>query len=167
MPKSRILSVSWPCSLARNKFSGFRSRCKIESCVPFGPRRGVAGYITALSHEAPEDHDAKPLEDVVAGDAIPPALQQLLLWLADQYLAPVSSVLQTAMPRGTLSRVQRIVGLAVSEEAFRRQAEGFRGPAAELARVLLDNGGEASLARLQTAARKSASVLATMRLAPS
>ncbi|MDB5097526.1 MAG: primosomal protein, partial [Cyanobacteria bacterium RYN_339] len=105
----------------------------------------------------------KPLEDVVVGDAIPVTLQALLLWLADTYLAPVSAVLQTAMPRGTLSRVQRIVALAVSPEAFRARALNAKGPAAELAEILLANGGEASLARLQSAARKSTAVLATWR----
>lgn len=143
----------------------WRARVKPGTAVlvPFGPRRGVAGYVTALSWEAPDDHAARPLDDVVAGDAMPEALQQLLVWLADYYLAPLSSVLTTAMPRGTLSRVQRTVSLAVSEDAFRRQAAEWRGPATVLAQIMLQGGGTASLARLQTAVKKSGAVLASWR----
>jgi primosomal protein N' (replication factor Y) len=131
--------------------------------VPFGPRRGVAGYITGLTWEVPDDHKVRDLEDVVMGDVIPPALQKLLLWMADFYLAPVGNVLQTAMPRGTLSRVQRSVALAVSESAFRSLHAGWTGPMAQLGALLLDSGGSAPLARLQTSMRKSGMVLAQWR----
>lgn len=131
--------------------------------VPFGPKRGVAGYVTALSDQAPGDHEAKELEDVVSGEVIPPALQALLLWVAEETMTPLSQVMATAMPKGTLSRITRSVALAVSHETFQQLAAGWSGPMAKLAQLLLEAGGEVSVTRLQTAAPRSSAVLATWR----
>jgi primosomal protein N' (replication factor Y) len=140
-----------------------RVRPGMAVLVPFGPRRGVAGYVTALAGHPPEDHEAKELEDVVSGEVIPPALQALMLWVAEETMTPLSQVMATAMPKGTLSRVTRSVALAVSHEAFANLAAGWVGPMAKLAQLMLDAGGDVSLTRLQTAAPRSSAVIATWR----
>jgi primosomal protein N' (replication factor Y) len=131
--------------------------------VPFGYKFGVAGYISALSHKAPTDYETRELEDVISGEVIPPALQALLLWLADTTMTPLSAVLTTAMPRGTLSRVKRSVILSVSLETFKTLSAPWSGPRSVLAGLLLASDGTCSLARLQTAIQKSGSVLGTWR----
>lgn len=131
--------------------------------VPFGPKRGMGGYVVGLVYDAPDDHAIKPIEDVVVGDVVPPALQGLLAWLAETCLASMQEVVTTAMPRGTLSRVKRTAHLAVGLEAFAELAARFTGPQAVLAQVLLKNDGEAPLVVLQTAAKKSGAVLADWR----
>ncbi|HEY9723942.1 MAG TPA: primosomal protein N' [Oscillatoriaceae cyanobacterium] len=131
--------------------------------VPFGPKRGVAGYVTALCDTPPEDHALREIEEVVSGDVMPPALRRLFMWMAEETMAPLSAVLGTAMPRGTLARVKRSVHLAVSQETFEGLARSFHGPAAAIARVLLTAGGACSLTRLQTAARQSSRVLSEWR----
>ncbi len=131
--------------------------------VPFGPKRGVGGYVVALTDHPPDDHALKEIEDVVSGDVVPPSLQALLAWIAEVWLASMQEVVTTAMPRGTLTRVKRSVHLAVAGETFREMARGFTGPHAVLARALLEHGGEAPLTVLQTAAKRSSAVLADWR----
>ena len=131
--------------------------------VPFGPKRGVGGYVVALTDEPPDDHALKELEDVVTGDVVPQALQTLLAWIAEVWVASMQEVVTTAMPRGTLSRVKRSVHLAVAPANFEALARGFTGPHAVLARVLMTHGGEAPLTVLQTAAKRSSAVLADWR----
>ncbi|MFP5502331.1 MAG: primosomal protein N' [Candidatus Sericytochromatia bacterium] len=131
--------------------------------VPFGPKRGVAGYVTALSLEPPGDHALREIEEVVAGDVVPPQLQALLMWLAEATLTPLSQVMATAMPKGTLARLKRTVHLAVSLEGFVEASAHFTGPASVLAKLLIENEGACSLSRLQTAAKKSSAVLADWR----
>jgi primosomal protein N' (replication factor Y) len=131
--------------------------------VPFGPKRGVGGYVVALTDEPPDDHALKEIEDVVAGDVVPPSLQALLAWIAEVWLASMQEVVTTAMPRGTLTRVKRTVHLAVSPETFRSLARGWTGAPAVLAAILLDHGGECPLTVLQTGAKRSSAVLADWR----
>ncbi|MEB3198288.1 MAG: primosomal protein N' [Candidatus Sericytochromatia bacterium] len=131
--------------------------------VPFGSQRHVGGYIVALHDAAPASGRTRALEDVVAGEVLPATIRDLLPWLAETTLAPVADVLQALMPRGTLTRVRRVVHLTDSPDALRAALAHSAPGAQKLADLLLSAPSGVPLGALQQAARRAQLVLADWR----
>ena len=69
--------------------------------VPFGPKKVHTGLVIRLHDQAPSDHHAKSLMEVL--DAIPVFNEhqiRLFNWMADYYMCTAGEVLNAAMPSG-------------------------------------------------------------------
>ena len=70
--------------------------------VPFGTRPSVGGFVVEVGVPAP-DARARPLVSVAPGKLLPAAMERLIDWVSEHYLASRYQVYQAALPAGLLA----------------------------------------------------------------
>lgn len=65
--------------------------------VPIGTKKAIAVVLEQIN---PPEFETKEIIRLIEKQPLPSALLQTLLWMKDFYLAPLASVLQTALPAG-------------------------------------------------------------------
>jgi primosomal protein N' (replication factor Y) len=137
-------------------------RVGVPVLVPFGNQRHVAGYVIGVTEQPPTNIQLRDLEDVVMGEVLPPSLQGLLPWLADTTMSPMTDVIKTVMPVGTLSRIQRRVRTRPKGLLPLQGLTQDNGLSGEIARRLCQHP-EVSLHQLKTAGKRVPALLASWR----
>lgn len=134
-----------------------RLRLGVTVLVPFGPRPKVSGYVVAYPSVAPQGA-CRDLIAVLDQGVLPPALQELLQWVADYYVCSVAQVYQMALPRGSTSgavkeKTQLFATLSggLAADLSSRQSQVLE--------VLSSHGGQMTLKDLVRTAKTSPDLL--------
>jgi primosomal protein N' (replication factor Y) len=104
--------------------------------VPFGPRV-VHGFCTRIREASCETDKTRDVLELVSPTFFPEGYWNLLIRVSDYYLTPLSKVLETVLPPGVLTRVQRRVRLIPVEKRPTHQATLFAPPLSPKARAVL------------------------------
>lgn len=74
--------------------------------VPFGPRRCV-GYVVALTDSTDFSGELRPVEAVVGRPVFDERALDLAMWIADEYVAPLSEALRLFLPPGSAPALRK------------------------------------------------------------
>ena len=132
--------------------------------VPFGSRPSVGGFVVEVGVPAPEAR-ARPVVSVSPGKLLPPAMERLLDWISEHYLASRYQVYQAAVPAGLLAGDEPVRMQLHVDRLADRTPEGLTARQREVLAVLARQGQSMRAVDLEREARTTRTVLAALATA--